>query len=166
MLNLVNKPETDKIMPTTEQLQTAATMTVQGASLRDIASATGVSHVSVHQWKKKDEFNQLIKEAQTKLIKDSLMNAVESQSLKIKAGKDIAQRIADCKEIANGAVKLMELGHDSEKQLLQSIGIHNAHTQSIQVNNILVDNRQELSPAVARLISQHFAKVEGDTIDI
>lgn len=153
-------------MPTTEQLQTAATMTVQGASLRDIGAATGVSFQSVSQWKQKDEFNQLIKEAQAKLIRNSLNDAVESQSLKIKAGKDIAQRIADCKEIANGAVKLMELGHDSEKQLLQSIGIHNAHTQSIQVNNILVDNRQELSPAVARLISQHFAKVEGDTIDI
>ena len=51
--------------------------------------------------------------------------------------------------------------------MLESIGIAGSHT-SIQVNNILVDNRQELSPAIESMLTQHLlgnAKVEGNVIE-
>lgn len=149
-----------------EQLQTAVIMRAQDKSYSAISEATGVPVTTAFRELKKDEVNRLIKEAQLKLIKNGLEIAVDNQISKIKLGSKITRQIDNAEELAAGSVKAYELAHDSEKQLLQSIGIHNAHTQSIQVNNILVDNRQELSPAVARLISQHFAKVEGDTIDI
>jgi len=139
-------------------------MTVQGDSIRDIAAATGVTHPAVVQWRQKDEFNQLIKDAQTTLIKDSLLTAVKNQSDKIIAGQNIIKNIVSGEKLNTGAVKLMELAHDSEKQLLQSVGIHPSHTQSIQINNILVDARSELSPAIEAMLVNHLI-AEGNQQD-
>ena len=67
------------------------------------------------------------------------------------------------------AVKLMELAHDAENKLLQATGIHQAHTQAIVLNNILVDNRSELSPAIESLLTKHLldtGKVGENIIDV
>jgi seryl-tRNA synthetase len=151
---------------TNDQLQTAATMRAAGKSYRDIESVIQVDHSVIHKQFQKDELNQLIKQAQNDLIKNSLATAIQNQSAKIAAGQNIIRQIATGEELTRGAVKLAELAHDSEKQLLQSVGIHPSHTQSIQVNNILIDNRTELSPAVERLLATHLGKVEAEVIDV
>ncbi len=150
---------------TPEQIQTAAVMRVQGASYNQIGQALNLDGSGIFRTLKKDQLQHIIKQAQTDLIESSLSIAVQNQANKIKAGAKIAQAIQDKEEISNGSVKLMELAHDSEKQLLQSVGIHPSHTQSIQINNILVDNRQELSPAIESLLSKHL-QVEGNVIDV
>lgn len=148
-----------------EQAKTAVAMKATGASYQAIANALDIPKQTIYHRLQKDELQQLIKQAQSYLIKNSLQTAIENQANKIKAGAKIAQAIQDKEEISNGSVKLMELAHDSEKQLLQSVGIHPSHTQSIQINNILVDNRQELSPAIESLLSKHL-QVEGNVIDV
>ena len=150
---------------TPEQIKTAAVMRVQGASYNQIGQALNLDGSGIFRTLKKDQLQHIIKQAQTDLIESSLSIAVQNQANKIKAGAKIAQAIQDKEEISNGSVKLMELAHDSEKQLLQSVGIHPSHTQSIQINNILVDNRQELSPAIESLLSKHL-QVEGNVIDV
>jgi len=155
-----------------EQAQTAATMKAQGASYQAIANALEIPKSTAYRYLQKDQINQLIKQAQTNLIQSALETAVNNQVSKIKAGSKITQAIENKEEITAGSVKLMELAHDSEKQLLQSVGIHNAHTQSIQLTNILIDNRSSLSPAIESLLTRHllgeniqdaeYAKVEGN----
>ena len=140
-------------------------MKAQGESLRTIGAVIGVSHEATRQLLRKDELQQQIKQAQTYLINECLMTAVQSQANKIKASQTITNKILNEEKLTDGAVKLLELGHDAEKQMLQSTGIHPSHTQSIQINNILVDNRQELSPAIESLLSKHL-QVEGNVIDV
>lgn len=150
-------------MATTEQLQKLIIMRANDQSLGTISEATGLPPSTAYRYIQKDEINQLIKKAQTDLIKDALEIAIENQTAKIKSGKRIAGQIDAGKELSPGSVKLLELAHDSEAKLLQSVGIHPSHTQSIQINNILVDNRSELSPAVEALLMSH---LKGDVIDV
>jgi hypothetical protein len=149
---------------TPEQITKAVTMRATGASYREIGAAIEVNHVTAYQNLKKDEINQLIKNAQNDLLKNSLQTAIDSQSDKILYGADIARKIANKETLTDGAVKLLELGHDCEKQILQSVGIHNAHTQSITLNQILVDNRTELSPAVESMLVSHFKNISGANV--
>jgi hypothetical protein len=154
---------------TQDQLQTAAIMRAQDISYRDIEAAIGVDHSVIHKQFQKDELNQLIKQAQNDLIKNALQDAVKNQVKKIKLSTKITDQINNNQELAQGSIKALELGHDCERQLLQSVGIHNAHTQSITLNNILVDNRSELSPAVEALLMSRLGepgKVGDDVIDI
>ena len=149
---------------TPEEIKQAAYMRASGSSLREIAANYGVSKQAIDYHFQKDHTKRIIKEAQKYFIDTSLIDAVENQARKIKTSKKIMDSIENNEKIPAGAVKLLELGHDSEKQLLQSVGIHNAHTQSIQVNNILIDNRQELSPAIESMLTRHLlesGKVEG-----
>lgn len=140
-------------------------MRAEGASLQAIGNALGVTKQTAQYHIKKDQLQQLIKNAQTELINQSLMTAVDNQINKIKASQTITNKILNEEKLTDGAVKLLELGHDAEKQMLQSTGIHPSHTQSIQINNILVDNRQELSPAIESLLAKHL-QVEGKVIDV
>jgi hypothetical protein len=151
-------------MATTDQLQQVAIMRAQGCSGIQIAEATGLPVRTTYNILQKDELNQLIKQAQNDLIKDALSIAIDNQVSKIKSGKRITTAIDNQQELSAGSVKLLELAHDSEKQLLQSVGIHPSHTQSIQINNILVDARSELSPAVEALLVSHFTG-KGDAIE-
>lgn len=142
-------------MPTTEQLQTAGSMYATGASERQVAAAIGCSPANAHYLKDRDDLQQIIKAAQINLIKNSVEKAVTNQIDKINIGDTITKKIVAGEKLNSGAVKLLELAQQCENRVLESVGIHNAHTQSIQVNNILVDNRSELSPAVERLLMQH-----------
>ena len=165
-------------MPTTQQLQTAAVMRAQGASYRDIGAAVNVDYSQIAKTLKKDELQQLIRQAQTDLITGSLTTAIQNQADKIKysglIAKKIAERIDDKADKDNpatalpeGSIKLMELGHDAEKQLLQSVGVHNSHTQSITLNQIMIDARSEMSPAVEALLVRHFTEdvQEAEVVD-
>jgi len=149
---------------TPEQIQTAAVMRAQGKSYQEIEQQAGIPHSVAHRAFQKDELNQLIKQAQNDLIKNALGIAVQNQSDKIVAGRNIIKQIESKEELAQGAVKLLELAHDAEGKLLQSVGIHPSHTQSIQINNILVDNRSELSPAVEAMLMAHISG-NGQAID-
>lgn len=152
---------------TQDQLQTAIVMRAQGEGYNKISDTIGLNKGTIHHKLQKDEINQLIKKAQTDLIKNSLTTAINNQTEKIKASAEIVKKVTQGEKLTDGSVKLMELGHDAEKQLLQSVGIHTSHTQSIQVNNILVDNRSELSPAIERMIMAHLGgKVEQEAIDV
>jgi hypothetical protein len=149
---------------THDQLQTAITMRAQGESYNAIAAATELNKGTIFHKLEKDEINQLIKKAQTDLIKNSLTTAIQNQTNKIKSGARIAGDIDAGKDLSPGSVKLLELAHDAEGKLLQSVGIHPSHTQSIQINNILVDARSELSPAVEALLVNHITG--KDVIDV
>lgn len=146
-----------------QQIETAVAMRAQDKSYGEIAATIGLNKGTVYAKLQKDELNQLIKQAQNDLIKNSLQDAIENQTDKIKAGKKILQKIENNEKLAQGAVKVLELAHDAEGKLLQSVGIHPSHTQSIQINNILVDARSELSPAVEALLMQH---ISSNVIDV
>ncbi|MFA5340594.1 MAG: hypothetical protein WC332_02340 [Clostridia bacterium] len=150
---------------TPEQIQTAVTMRATQESYRDIAASIGVSAMTAHRNLQKDEINQLIKNAQTKLIQNGLDTAIDNQIKKIKLSQKITDQIDNGEELKSGAVKALELGHDAEKQILQSVGIHNAHTQSITLNQILVDNRTELSPAIESMLMSHMKNISGANIE-
>jgi hypothetical protein len=153
-------------MPTTEQLQTAGSMYATGASERQVAAALGCSNANAHYLKHREDLQHIIKSAQINLIKNTVEKAVSNQTDRINAGSTITNKIIAGEKLNSGAVKLLELAQQCENKVLESVGIHNAHTQSIQVNNILVDNRSELSPAVERLLTAHIGKVEGQVIDV
>lgn len=154
---------------TPEQIQTAVTMRATGASYKSISQATGgLNTGTIYHKLHKDEINQLIKKEQARLIRDGLSIAIDNQINKIRLSQKITAQIDNGEDLKSGAVKALELGHDCEKQILQSVGIHNAHTQSITLNQILVDNRSELSPAVEKMLISHLggkAQVEGKVIE-
>lgn len=134
------------------------------ASYPQIAEATGIPMSTAYHNLKKDEINQLIKDCQLKLIASGLKKSVDHQIAKIESSARITAQIdAGADKLPAGAVKLMELGHDAEKQILQSVGIHNAHTQSITLNQIMIDARSELSPAIERMLAGHLG---GEAIDM
>ena len=150
-------------------------MRVQGASYNQIGQALNLDGSGIFRTLKKDQLQHIIKQAQTELIESSLSIAVQNQAAKIKASQTITNKILNEEKLTDGAVKLLELGHDAERQVLQSVGIHPSHTQSIQINNILVDNRSELSPTIEAMLAKHLQidsiaqqgiELEGEVIDI
>ncbi len=149
-------------MPTTAQLQTAAVMRAQGASYMAVEEATGIPHSVAHRAFQKDELNQLVNQAQFNLIKNALGDAVNNQIAKIKAGAKIVNKISNSEDLPQGAIKLMELAHDNENRLLSSVGIHQANTQSIVFQQMNIDARSELSPAIERMLVSHLG---GDVIE-
>jgi len=150
---------------TTAQLQQAAIMRAQGISYQAIEETIGLPHSVAHRAFQKDEINQLIKQAQIDLISGSLRDAVANQAAKIQAAGKIVRTIADGKTLIlpDGTTKLMELGARAEEKLLESVGIHPSHTQSISLTQIMIDARSELSPTVERLLVEHLG---GDVIDV
>ena len=153
---------------TQDQIETAVNMRAQGAKLKDIAAVVNYDPGNLCREFQKDDIKSELVKAQKQYILNNLTKAVNNQSAKIDASGEIIKRIIKKEKLTDGAVKLMELAHDAENKLLQATGIHQAHTQAIVLNNILVDNRQELSPAIESMLTQHLlgnAKVEGNDIE-
>lgn len=146
---------------TPEQIQTAVTMRAQGATLKDIGSVVNYDPSNLNKELKKDEIKSELEKAQKRYILNNLTKAVNNHTSKIDASSEIIQKIRNSEKLTDGAVKLMELAHDCENKLLQAVGIHQAHTQSIVLNNILIDNRSELSPTVEAMLTRH---LQGDSI--
>lgn len=142
-------------------------MAAQDRPQTEIAAAVGMHQSTISRTLQKDELNHLIRKAQTDLIKESLSIAIQNQADKIKASGEITHKIRSGEELTTGAVKLLELGHDAEKQVLQSVGIHNAHTQSITLNSIMIDARTELSPTIERMLTAHLSGdiIEAEVVD-
>jgi hypothetical protein len=149
---------------TPEQIQTVVNLRATNTGYGTIEAETGIPHSVAHRLAQKDEINQMIKEAQTRLIKNGLGIAIDNQIKKIALSSKITDQIGNAEELSAGSIKALELGHDAEKQILQSVGIHNAHTQSITLNQILVDNRSELSPAVESLLTAHIKNISGANV--
>ena len=151
-------------MPTTKQIVTAATMKAQDIPDAVIAREVGIPRTSLQRYLQKDEIQALIKDAQLKLISGSLTTAVKNQRLKIGLSHKILKLAGQDKALPDNAKTLLELGDRAESKLLESTGIHPSHTQSIQINNILVDARSELSPAIEAMLVNHLI-AEGNQQD-
>ena len=154
---------------TQDQIETAVNMRAQGARLKDIAAVVNYDPGNLCREFQKDDIKSELVKAQKEYVLKNLTKAVNNQSAKIEASSEIIKRIINKEKLTDGAVKLMELAHDAENKLLQATGIHQAHTQAIVLNNILVDNRSELSPAIESLLTKHLlndGKVEGNIIDV
>ena len=150
-------------MPTTAQLQTAATMYAQGKSIRTVAAEIGVSIGTAHNLKHREEIQTLIRNVQFDLIRANLAQAAQNQTDKIQAGKIITQKVVNGEELSGGSVKMMELAHHAEVKVLESTGIYPSHAQSISLTQIMIDARSELSPTVERLLVGH---LQGGVIDV
>ena len=113
------------------------------------------------------EASQKQTQADLKAVGDQIKTYAERTEKEIKASGEITHKIRSGEELTTGAVKLLELGHDAEKQVLQSVGIHNAHTQSITLNSIMIDARTELSPTIERMLTAHLSGdiVEAEVVD-
>lgn len=102
----------------------------------------------------KDEINHLIKHAQSDYIQRSLKTAVKNQGLKIALSHKILRKAGKNETLPDQAKTLLEIGDKAESRILESVGIVSSHT-STQTQNILIDNRTEISPAVERLLMNH-----------
>jgi hypothetical protein len=140
---------------TPDQLATVASQAIHGIPGSTIAHAMGVHPSTVSRNLRRDDIQQLIRDAQITLIQGSLSQAVRNQHTKIQASAIIAQKITDGKELSDGSLKLLELGHSAECKVLESVGIYPSHSQSITLNQILIDNRSDLSPAVEAMLARH-----------
>lgn len=148
---------------TPEQIATATSMIVAGATQREAAAAIGLHPTNLcRNLANKDELRAMIREAQVKLIAGSLDKAVQNQQDKIEISGQMLKRVAKGDDLPKGAKTLLELGDRAEDRLLQSVGIAPAHTQSIQFQQLVIAGGSELSPTVERLLASHIA---GDVIE-
>ena len=154
-------------MPTTEQLTAAANEYALTGNQSAAARAAGLPRTTTMYHLQREEIQTLIRDCQLKLVQKGLAKSVENQLSKIDASQEITTKIRQGQELSDGSIKLLELGHDSEKQLLQSVGVHNSHTQSITLNQIMIDARSEMSPAVEALLVRHFTEdvQEAEVVD-
>lgn len=152
---------------TENQIEQAAAMRLEGQTYRAIGKALQVDPMTAYRNTNKDEINHKIKKAQSNIINSHLATTVKNQGLKIALGHKLLKQAAKGEELPKESKTILELADKAESRVLESIGIAGSHT-SIQVNNILVDNRQELSPAIESMLTQHLlgnAKVEGNDIE-
>lgn len=137
-----------------EQLKTACTMRAEGSSYREIGKATGVPFRTIHGNLQKDEANQLIKQAQTNIIQRSLSTAVKNQALKIALGHKVLRQIGKGEQTSEHAKTILDISDKAEARVLDATGITGAHT-SVQISNILIDNRSTLSPTIEAMLVKH-----------
>lgn len=150
---------------TPDQIATATAALISGSTQTAAAALIGVplntmrSHIE-----RRDEITQAIKDAQLRLITTSLNKAVDNQCNKISISAELAEKMRKNIDLPEGYKTYAELGTRAEEKLLESVGIHPSHTQSISLTQIMIDARSELSPAVERLLGQHL-HLQGDVIE-
>jgi hypothetical protein len=153
-------------MPINEQIAAALPDLITGQlSQSGLARQLGVHPSTVNRAMQRDNIQQLIKDAQVKLLTESLDNAVQNQQDKIRLSTKIIAQVDKDQPTHPLARTMLELGDRAEQGLLQATGIHQAHTQSIAITNILIDNRTELSPVVESMLSARLGSVIQDAID-
>ncbi len=150
---------------TPEQIATATKALIEGKTQEEAAALANVPRTTMLGHVQKDEIQQLIKSNQMRFIQDALSKAVTNQIDKINISKSLIDKIQQDKDLPKAYKTYAELGHDAEKQLLQSVGIHSAHTQSVVLNNIMIDARSEMSPAVEALLLKHLS-IGSDNADV
>ena len=149
---------------TPEQIATAIAALITGSTQVAAAAAAGVPESTLrYNLTNKAEITNLIKTNQTHLIQSSLTKAIQNQIDKITISSDLAAKFRDNKDLPAGYKTYAELGTRAEEKLLESVGIHPSHTQSISLTQIMIDARSELSPAVERLLGQH---LQGEVTDL
>lgn len=150
---------------THDQIATAAAALASGKSQNEAAALVNVPRSTMRYNLERDDVQNIVKQGQLQLISDALQNAIQNQVDKIKTSGTLISTFSQGKNLPDGYKTYAELGARAEEKLLESVGIHTAHTQSIQVNNILVDARSEMSPTVEALLSKHL-QVEDDVVDV
>ena len=140
---------------TPEQIATATAALACGKSQTETAILAGIPRSTLQYNIAKDEIAALIKDCQAKLIKSSLAKAIENQASKIELSGTLVNQAQQGQDLPEGYKTYAELGTRAEEKLLESVGIHPSHTQSISLTQIMIDARSELSPTVERLLSAH-----------
>ena len=148
---------------TPEQIATATAALACGKSQTETAIITGIPRSTLQYNIKKDEIAALIKDCQARLIKSSLTKAIENQASKIELSAELVNKARHGEEMPDWSKTYAELGTRAEEKLLESVGIHPSHTQSISLTQIMIDARSELSPTVERLLVEH---LQGGVIDV
>ena len=147
---------------TPEQIATATAALACGKTQTDTAVLIGIPRTTLLYNIAKDEIAALIKDCQARLIKESLTKAIENQTGKIELSGTLIDKARRGEVLPDWTKTYAELGTRAEEKLLESVGIHPSHTQSISLTQIMIDARSELSPAVERLLCQH---LQGDAIE-
>ncbi len=138
---------------TPQQIATATTAMMQGKSQSAAGEMVGVNRNTIAKYINNADIQDIIKTNQLRVINEGVAEAVENQLLKIKISNNLAGSVlAGNTELPMYYKTYAELGHDAEKQVLNSVGIYPSHAQSIQVLQLTQINL-EISPEVARLLA-------------
>jgi len=120
----------------------------------------------------KDAIQTIIQDSQRKIINEAVGKAVQNQIDKITLSGNLLSKALQGQDLPAHYKTYADLGHDAERQLLTSVGIHPSHTQSAQYLN-LTRVTLEITPEVARLLRfgelsdcAGIAQVEGDVIEV
>ena len=152
-------------MPTADQIKQTVKLLTLDETQRAVAAQVGISPATVNRIANRDDIQAKIKAAQMRLVDNGLQTAVKNQQLKIGLSTKILKQVNDGKETHKLAKTILELGDKAETKLLESVGIHPGHTQSITLNNILVDNRVQLSPVIQGLLADRLGSVIQEPMD-
>ena len=153
-------------MPTTEDIAKYIPALIAGtATQSSIARDLGVSRQNIKQRLDKGNIQELIKTAQAELVNEALQKAVKNQVAKIDLSSKIIRQVIDGQETHPLAKTMAELGDRAEVNLLAATGIGPSHATSVQINNILVDNRVQLSPVIQGLLADRLGSVIQEPID-
>jgi ribosomal protein S13 len=153
-------------MPTAAELAKHIPALIAGTETQSsIARKLGVHPSNVCRQLQQDGIQELIKAAQVKLVKGSLDKAIQNQQDKIDLSSAIIAQVRNGQETHPLAKTMAELGDRAEQGLMQSTGIAVAHTQSIQINNLLISNTVNLSPAIEAMLTERLGQVSDAEYD-
>jgi hypothetical protein len=139
-------------MPTPKQLAIATAALIEGKSQNEAAKMIGMSRQGMMAHIDKDQIQQIIQDNQRKIINEAVGKAVQNQINKITLSGQLVNQALQGEDMPACYKTYADLGHDAEKQLLTSVGIHPSHTQSAQYLSLTQVNL-EISPEVAKLLS-------------
>lgn len=149
----------------TEQKAYITQELISGKSQCQIARDLGVYPSTVNRIAHRDDIAKQIKDAQAELISTALRNAVKNQAAKIAMSTKILDKVDNNGETHPLDKTVLELADRAEANLLAATGIGPSHATSVQINNILVDNRVQLSPVVQGLLADRLGSVIQEPID-
>ena len=152
-------------MPTAQQIKETVKLLTLNETQREVAVQVGISPATVNRIANRDDITAKIKTAQMRLINNGLQTAIQNQQLKIGLSRKILKQTADGQETHKLAKTILELGDRAETKLLESVGIHPSHTQSITLTNIMVDNSVNLSPAIEAMLTDRLGQVSEAEYD-
>jgi len=152
-------------MPTMQETKELVSKVIAGSSVLAAANQLGIPKSSAYDLVNRDDIQAKIKAAQTKLINDSLQKAIENQSSKIEISQILLNKFSEGQELPDNSKTILELGDRAEGKLLESVGIHPSHTQSITLTNIMVDNSVNLSPSIEAMLTERLGQVSEAEYD-
>lgn len=141
-----------------KQLAQAIAMDAAGVHRCDIAAELGVTGAAITKHLNKDETAALIAASQARILEEALSTAIDNQISKIKIGKVLVKNRLEegydkgSREDITDRGQWLNLAERAENKLLESVGIHASHAQSIQIANILNVSGADMPDEIRDLI--------------